>query len=342
MQTPDFQIFYKKTDLTHDLKNDVIELTYTDLIEGESDELSVTFYDPSNKWINDWFPTQGDVLSPAIGYKGQTLTALGQFEIDEIEYSTSRDGGTVVSLKALATGIMKSNRTLKPKAFENTTLDKIVATIAKKQGLTLVGKVKPIPVQRITQYQETDLQFLMRLGVEYRYSFKIVGKNLSFYPISTLETAEPVRVLQRHELITVQLSDKIKDAVKKVKVVGYNAKEKKRYQAEQGAKTTRQGVAHATNANGDTLNITVRAESQAQMDAIAASAIAKKRELDQSGRITLYGDPLLVAGQTVKLQGLGVFSGKYLIIRATHRLSQSNGYTTDLEIRMTEYDNAAA
>ena len=96
-------------------------------------------------------------------------------------------------------------------------------------------------------------------------------------------------------------------------------------------------VNQAIDENGDTLNITVRGESQEQVDSIAKAALAKKRENNQAGRLTVLGDPLLVAGQTIELTGLGVFTGKYLISRATHRLTRFNGYTTDLEIRMTEY-----
>ena len=157
ISTPTFSLFYGKTNITEDLKSDLIELTYADLMEGESDELNVTFVDIEQKWINRWFPTQGDVLKPAIGYENN-LVALGSFEIDEIEYQHNVESGTIVTIKALATGLKRSNRTLTPKAFENTTLDKVVATIAKKQKLKVVGKIEAIPIKRITQYQETALQ----------------------------------------------------------------------------------------------------------------------------------------------------------------------------------------
>ncbi|SUV40999.1 Uncharacterised protein [Avibacterium paragallinarum] len=37
------------------------------------------------------------------------------------------------------------------------------------------------------------------------------------------------------------------------------------------------------------------------------------------------------------LRNLGVFSGKYLIKSAMHRLSRSGGYQTEIEVRMLEF-----
>jgi multidrug efflux pump subunit AcrA (membrane-fusion protein) len=49
-----------------------------------------------------------------------------------------------VSIKALSTGITKANRTLQPKAYEKTTLDKIVRTIAGRLKLSVTGTVAAI------------------------------------------------------------------------------------------------------------------------------------------------------------------------------------------------------
>ncbi|TRC64723.1 hypothetical protein FEA35_00165, partial [Mannheimia haemolytica] len=85
------------------------------------------FEDIQGKWIRQWFPTQGDKLKAAIGYQGEFLTDIGEFEIDEVEYSYKP---STINLKALSTGISKANRTLKPKAYENTTLAQVVAKVA--------------------------------------------------------------------------------------------------------------------------------------------------------------------------------------------------------------------
>ena len=180
VQKPDFTLFYEKTNITAEIEPSLIELTYTDYLEGQSDELSVQFEDINGKWIRQWFPTQGDKLKVAIGYQGEPLVEIGAFEIDEVEYSYHPSS---ITLRALSTGISKSNRTLKPKAYENTTLAQVVAMVAERLKLKVVGKIRHIPIQRITQYQERDVEFLARLAREYHHSFKIA---ISWYlPIKT-------------------------------------------------------------------------------------------------------------------------------------------------------------
>ncbi len=83
----DFSLFYEKTNISAEIEPHLIELSYTDYLEGQSDELSVTFEDIQGKWIRQWFPTQGDKLIAAIGYKGSPLVEIGGFEIDEVEYA---------------------------------------------------------------------------------------------------------------------------------------------------------------------------------------------------------------------------------------------------------------
>lgn len=144
-------------------------------------------------------PDSGDKLKAAIGYQGEFLTDIGEFEIDEVEYSYKP---STINLKALSTGISKANRTLKPKAYENTTLAQVVAKVADNLKLKVVGKIKAIPIKRITQYQERDVEFLARLAREYHHSFKIVGNQLVFTDKSELGQSEPVLMLEERDTIS--------------------------------------------------------------------------------------------------------------------------------------------
>ena len=53
VQTPDYQIFYGKTNITQDIKPYLLELNYTDHLSDQSDELSVRFEDIARKWIRN-------------------------------------------------------------------------------------------------------------------------------------------------------------------------------------------------------------------------------------------------------------------------------------------------
>lgn len=337
VQTPTFELFYGKSQITHHIKPTLLSLVYTDHLSDQSDELQVSFKDSERKWINSWFPTQGDELKVQLGYLGESLVNLGAFEIDEIEWQHSRQTGSVVSLKALGTGISKANRTLKPKAYENTTLAEIVRKVAKNLKLKLTGTVANIPIKRVTQYQERDVEFLTRLAHEYHHSFKIVGQTLVFTTMESLEQRQPAKVLDLTQVISVRLRDRIKDAVNKVQVSGFNTKKKKPLKKTKKGKSKRPSKKQAKASNGDTLKIVTRGESQAQIDARASAALAEQTDDQQAGNLTVIGDPKLVAGNTILLTGFGFFSGKYLIKSARHNYNKQQGYTTDLEVRMLEF-----
>ena len=331
---PDFSMLYEKTNITADIEPHLLELTYTDNLEGESDELTVAFEDISGKWIRQWYPTQGDKLKAAIGYTGAQLTDIGAFEIDEVEYNYHP---SYIQIKALSTGIAKATRTLKPKAYENTTLKQIVGIIAGRLKLKMVGTIKHIPVKRATQYQERDVEFLARLAREYHHSFKIVGDQLVFTDKDELGKSETVVTLEEKDTISISLRDRIKDTAKEVDVSGYDANGKKVIKKRKKAKALRENMKQAQSASGDTLKVVTRGETQEQIDARADAALAEQNDDQTAGNITVIGNPKLVAGSTLALRNLGIFSGKYLIKSSRHSIVRGGGYTTSLEVRMLEF-----
>ncbi|MEX3614146.1 MAG: hypothetical protein VB141_10450 [Burkholderia gladioli] len=76
---------YQKKDITAAITPYLIDVTYTDRSDGESDSVEITVEDTDRRWQNAWYPTHGDTLTVAIGYAGETLLPCGVFEIDEIE-----------------------------------------------------------------------------------------------------------------------------------------------------------------------------------------------------------------------------------------------------------------
>ncbi|CDF98058.1 phage late control D family protein [Avibacterium paragallinarum] len=330
----DFSLFYEKTNISAEIEPHLIELSYTDYLEGQSDELSVTFEDIQGKWIRQWFPTQGDKLIAAIGYKGSPLVEIGGFEIDEVEYAARP---STITLRALSSGISKNYRTLKPKAYENTTLAQIVAQVAGHLKLKVVGTIKPIPIKRVTQYQERDVEFLSRLAREYHHSFKIVGEQLVFTHKDELGQSNPVAVLDEQDVISLRLRDRIKDTAKAVEIKGFDANGKQVIKQRKNASKRRQSIQQSAEASGDTLRIVTRGETQEQIDARTDAALAEQNDDQQAGNITLWGNPKLVAGNTILLRNLGVFSGKYLIKSTRHSLNRFSGYQTEIEVRMLEF-----
>ncbi|MFC3873812.1 phage late control D family protein [Neisseria musculi] len=332
---PDFTLKYGQKDITGDVEPYLLSLTYTDYLGGQSDELEVTFEDTDGRWLRGWYPEQGDALNLSLGDQFTGLVDLGSFEIAEIEYAHPP---SVVSLKALATGITKANRTLQAKAYEKTTLDKIVRMVAGRLKLKVTGEVEHIDIERVTQYQERDIEFLARLAKQYGHTFKIVGDTLVFMSNAKLAEREPVAELLPADMIRVRLRDLIKGVPDKAAVSGYDPKTKTKTNrtTTRQAEPRRKKAKHTT--SGDTLKIIAnKGESQAQVNARADAALAAAQEEQCAGSVTVFGHAKLVAGQVVVLQNHGKFSGRYLVRQARHSYERTGGYTTELEIKMLEY-----
>ncbi len=328
INAPYFSLTLSDADVTNDVAPCLLSLSYTDYLDGMSDELSVSFYDEYDKWINGWWPKQGDLLSLCLGYRTNRVN-FGDFELDEIAYNHPP---SVVTLRALSTGLSKSNRTLKAKAYENTTLSGIIKTVAKRMKLQLTGEIKEVSITRVTQYQESDVAFLTRLAREYGHSFKIVKDKLVFTPIDKLSEQKPIMSLLPTDIITVSLRDRISSVAKSVKVVGYDSKKKRKISKKRKAKTVRKNSL----TNYDELKIVTKAENSEQMQARADAATLDQAQEQCAGSMTLWGNPQLVAGLTVKLTNFGKFSGLYLINQSRHSVSRSEGYKTVIEIKMVK------
>lgn len=330
---PDFVIKYEQKDITLDIKPGLISIEYTDYLGDQSDELSVTFEDVDGKWLRAWYPNQGDALSLSIGDQFTGLINLGSFEIAEIEYDVMP---SVMTLKALSTGITRAHRTLQPKSYEHTTLAKIVRMVAKRLKLSVSGTVADIKIERVTQYQERDIEFLTRLARQYGHTFKIVNKTLVFMANAELAKQEPVAILQPEEIKSARFRDLIKGVPAKAVVTGYDTKTKKVRKVTRKAKSLRRRAKRAT--TSDTLKIVAnKGESDQQMAARADAALTDAQQSQVSGSLTLFGNAKLVAGQVIQLKNLGQMSGKYLVKQARHELRRNSGYGVSLDIKMLEY-----
>lgn len=320
MQTPKYELIYGKKNITKDVARFVTNIDYTDFEHGQSDEINITFEDSENLWHSAWIPTKGDVLNLKIGYEGEKLLNCGKFEIDELEYETPPD---IVTVKALAASIKKPLRQKNSVAYENKNLKQIASEIAKKHGLTLVGNIADIKVQRITQNQQRDLDFLKKLAEEYGYIFKITSDKLVFYETEKLKSANPTRIFYKKDLSRISLSEKTSQEYKAVQVSYHNPKTGKI------VKTT---VKNPNVVKGDTLKITSRCENRQQAQ-VKAKAALNTSDIAMEGTIELIGNQYLVAGINIELKGLGYFSGKYHVSQARHKIDKATGYKTVLEVK---------
>lgn len=330
---PAVQISYEQKDITADITPYLLSLSYTDYLGGQSDELQVDFEDVDGRWLRGWYPEQGDSLSLAIGDQFSGMVKLGNFELAEIEYSHPP---SEISLKALSTGITRAQRTRNPRAYEKTTLAVIVRQVAARLKLSVTGTVRDIPIERVTQYQERDIEFLTRLAHEYGHTFKVVDQTLVFMDNAELAKTEAVAVLDARDIKRIRMRDLIKGVPDKVVATGYDAKTKKTVsvtrKAQPRRKSAKRGIGTRRHLSGAFAPVCHDFKRVA-----GGAALADAADEQCTGNITLVGNPKLVAGQVVQLKGYGKLSGRYLIKQARHEINRSSGYTTELEVKMVEY-----
>lgn len=330
---PKFAVIYEQKDITNAITPYLLEITYTDYLSDQSDEITLTLEDVNGDWLYDWYPDNGDGVELSLADNTGELVALGRFEISEIEY---RYPPSVVVLKALSTGISKANRTIKAKPYTNTTLAEIVRTVAKRLNLSVTGQIRDIKITNVTQYQERDVEFLTRLAKTYGHSFKIVDKTLVFYDNEKLGENEAVAVLDKTSVIDVRFRDVIKNTPNEVQVATYNTQKKQTITKTAKPKPKRppkNGKAPTT----DTLKITApNNATDGEVQAMANAHAQNQADEQIAGEVELVGNAMLVAGQAIMVQDFGKFSGKYLVKQARHTLN-SQGFLTTIEIKMLEY-----
>lgn len=316
---PVFSLTYAGRNITADLAPFVTSITYTDHMHGESDEIQIALQDADGRWRGAWLPQQGDQIALTLGYEGETALPCGDFEIDEVQFDGPPDK---VQIRAVATYVSLALRTANSAGRENTTLAAIVQDIAQRHGLVLQGDIAHIPMQRSTQNEETDLAYLKRLAEDYGHVFEIRGSRLVFMRREALEQAPAALTLRRAELsqygVTINLRTKFEEAG-----VDYHDPKKKEL-------VTGEEVDERIK-KADRKKITERTESPEQAAAKAKARLHEENKDAQKLRLTLPGQPYLVAGQIMALQDLGALSGRYIIETSTHRLARASGYTTEAE-----------
>lgn len=335
---PGFVLVYESKDITADVSPDVLAVTYTDYLNGQSDELEIELDDTAGRWVGPWYPEKGARLTLKMGYSGQAMLSCGVFEVDEVEYETKP---AKMSIRALGAGISKPVRTRNARAYENVTLAAIIRRVAKRNRLTVVGQIADIRIDHITQYRESDLGFITRLAREYGYAVKVAGQQLVFTAMKGLRTGRAVATLQESDIRRLNIRDKIKDVVTESKVKYHNPKTKQLvvYGVKDGqvvpVGTTQQQTSRRSGqeASADTLKLSSRSGSKAVAQAKAEAAMDRANLQKVGGTIDAVGNTRLVAGNVFLLPGYGRLSGRYLIESARHRMERGGGYAVGMEVK---------
>jgi len=323
VRSPQWVLTYAGINITTDISTMVLSISYTDNLSALSGEVELLIEDHDRKWQTTWYPSLGDELNLAMGYRGEGLLPCGDFQIDQLELAGPPDTFTMRCLAAFVTPAMRTRNSV---GYEGQTLLGIAQTLAAKYGLVVVSAPDVIDVvfERLTQKHETDLGFLKRLAIEQGYDFTVRGSILVFYSRVTLEALIPVQTLDRTGLERFEFRNRTHSTYRSAQVAYHNLTSK--------SLIVQNASAIAPVVTADILKIVSRCENGPQALLKAQAALNASNMWFIDATLVMPGSIAMASGITVNLTGFGEFDGVYIVLVANHRLDRVHGYTTRLEV----------
>ena len=343
----------KDTDLSDDIAPYFLSLSYTDNLSNSADDVTLTLEDRAALWSHEWMPDRGaqlDVTIQTLNWDtlidGLKTLPLGAFEIDEIELSSLP---SVVQIKGLSIiGTAQLRGVEHNRAWENVTLQKVCQDIADANGLQLFYDCDDeIKLERTEQNYQSDLEFLQKLCTDNGLALKVAADKLIVFDEYKYESADPVIIIRHPRMAAVPTQQETAGQeqaqpviINKLESYRFKIKTRDVYKAchLKYQKGKKDAVIEATftapnkkDSDGLTLEISDQADSIPEAERIAKKKLRDKNKEEITGSMTMRGNLNLVAGIVVQIEGFGQFDGKFIIVKATHDLS--NGYTTSIDIR---------
>jgi len=173
--TPVFSIEADGKDITTLINDRLLLLRTTDKPGLEADEFELRL-DARDGALA--LPARGAVLAVRLGYRGQALSLLGRYTVDELELSGPPD--TLV-IRGKASDLRGTGKTIRSGSWEAVTLQRIVADIAARNGWQAVCPVAT-SIVRVDQYSESDFNFITRLARQHDCTAKLANGQLLVLP----------------------------------------------------------------------------------------------------------------------------------------------------------------
>ena len=320
-------LVYNGVNATDPIAPDLDSFTFVDVASGSSDSINAEFTDRDHRWIDAWFPVQGDTLQPTILTEnweadGETSAfPCGTFHVDDFSFS----GGPPIklSLEGLALPTASSFKTTERTiTYEDATLQEIGQEVADRAGIALFYEAGTVSIARAEQSNQTDCDFFSKLVGTYGLALKIYNDKLVVFSEATYEEKPPKLTLTPEDFEPGwSWNMKMVGTYTGIKYQYTDSEKNKTYTVEAG-----EGPRILTS-NEPADNLT-------EATAIALAALNEANKGTVTMKITLKAKPGLIAGDCVEVKGLGKLDGKYYIDQISH--SVGSGYKMALEIRRVE------
>lgn len=259
------------------------------------------------------------------------ILECGAFELDTVDASGPP---STVTVKATALSYRAPIRqTERSQAWESYKLSGIAREIAERNGMGyLVLSASDPYYERIEQFQLSDIKFLERLCHNAGISLKVTNRMLVCFDQADYEKKDSVLTIKRDDKkswLKYKLSVSSADSEYQSCRVSYTDPDTGK--VIMGAAYVEDYKEDAKD-NKELVITTEKVGSIGEAEALARKRLRMANKYAKTVSFTFPGDPSLLAGLNVKLDGWGAWDMKYSITTAKHTLS-SSGYTTQIEAR---------
>ena len=322
---PEVRVEVDGADASAALYERLIELEVEDALGLRSDRVRLTLDDrpPAIAW-----PEAGAALRVSLGYSGG-LYAMGAFVVDEVVASAPParlvlTGRATPYGEAQAQGWTPALKEHRQRAWEQTTLGRVLADVAGDVGLeaSVHPDVASVALDRVEQWQESDLHLLERLARDFDLTVKVAGGTLVAVPGEGGVSASAIPIgavrLRPADVSRWELRTAVRTAYGAVRV-GWDDR------------AAGQTVELTVGTDGPTYTLRKVYPTEAEARRAAEARLRGLNRRRAELRLTLPGDGRLAAGGTLELEGFRPeVDGRWTARRVTHRIGAS-GFVTELE-----------
>lgn len=313
------------------------EISYTDYLTGQSDEIEIVAADPDKQWTSGFFPDQNDSVQ-VVAQLGDRRLDFGEFWVDSVENSLYPDK---VKIKGLSIKIAKSSELRKKRTvqYEGQTLRGIVSGVAQRNGLELQWSGADEQLDTVTQRRQSDLAFLQTLAESAGFMFKVYKKKVIFQEITAfLDGAEFVRTGDDLEFLSGPGSRYIEIGAHDL--IGApsfelfaNYKDRGQFKRAKPYEATVERLQQSA-VSGDGYD---GGEDQAKYNKISVEAAGKNAVSEAAMAGIQVALPVVphekwLAGNVVYVGSwAGKYRGTYLITQVTHTISAKDGWSVSID-----------
>lgn len=360
-------LFFDGVDITKDMREYLLSVSYTDNADGETDDLQIKLQDREELWSEKWLlqainaaslPGSSSIRSyydtdkkaraetkkqeevRKSNFRMQAFivrrnwTGIGKDEVlDCGEFFLDEIAGAgapnTVTLKGSSAPYRATLRqSPESRLWTNIRLGGIAEYIAKKSKLNLMNLLKSDPwIDYSEQKKESDAAYLSRLCKKFNVNLKFTNTAIVLYRGEAGSNADPLEIRKQD-----------------MKAYDFRVGKAQReydyctvtYVTPKGAKYS--GTAYVADFDPEReenlhLELNIKCSNNAEAQKIAAYQLERHNRYAVTGSVTLPGDQRIVGGVNVKVKDFGLWSGLWAVSSANHTVDGSGGYVTKAELR---------